>query len=66
MRTCSEGVHLFLSNQKTRSYSLQISLPPFLLYREMDAGGPGQFDAQKAAFADAVARARQVSIKQTF
>jgi hypothetical protein len=26
----------------------------------MDAGGPGQFDAQKAAFADAVARARQV------
>ncbi|XP_052091444.1 far upstream element-binding protein 1-like isoform X3 [Mytilus californianus] len=29
----------------------------------MDAGGPGQFDAQKAAFADAVARARQIAAK---
>lgn len=58
MRTCR--FFTISTNQNTCSNSLQISHPPFLLYREMDAGGPGQFDAQKAAFADAVARARQV------
>lgn len=58
MRTCR--FFTISTNQNTCSNSLQITLPPFLLYREMDAGGPGQFDAQKAAFADAVARARQV------